>query len=120
MNYRTDTPYDFDTQNESRADQAERALAVATDRNGEDDPADVLADVSDLLANVIHFCARAGLDWDALVGQAERAASGDLEDGPEAVRDTDRFPAACSSDKPCEQVDTCPDCGEYLTPVDEA
>jgi hypothetical protein len=65
---------------------------VATDRNGETDVADVELDVSDLLGNLIHFCARAGVSWDAMVDKAERAVEGDREDGPEAVRDTDRFP----------------------------
>jgi phosphoribosyl-ATP pyrophosphohydrolase len=95
VKYRTGTTYRHDeTQNESRADLAEKALTVATDRNGEQHPSDVATDVSDLLAHLIHFCARAGLEWDELVGKAERAAEGDLEDGPEAARDTDRFPDA--------------------------
>jgi hypothetical protein len=93
--YRTNIVYDFDDQNESRADQAEWALAVATDRNGEDklDETGVFTDVSDLVGNLIHFCARAGLDWSDVCAHGEHAAEGDLSDGPEAKRDSDRFPA---------------------------
>lgn len=93
MKYRKDTPYRHDeTQNESRADLAEAMLAVGTDRNGENADEDVATDVSDALANLAHFCVRAGLDFGALVDKASNAATGDLEDGPEAARDTDRFP----------------------------
>lgn len=91
--YRTDVRYDFDAQNESRADRAEWALAVATDRSGESDASETHLDVSDLLGNLMHFCVRAGLDFDEMVASAKRAAEGDLEDGPETKRDTDRFPA---------------------------
>lgn len=79
--------------NEARADDAEFALKATTDRNGEDEPNGVFTDVSDLLAHVVHFCARAGIDFEAVVDHAAHAAQGDLEDGPEAARDTDRFPA---------------------------
>lgn len=92
--YRTDTNYQHDeTQNESRADKAEEILAEFSDKNAETDgTAGVFTDVSDVLAHFIHLCARAGLDFDEIVASAERAAQGDLEDGPEAARDDDRFP----------------------------
>jgi hypothetical protein len=90
--------YDSPTRNEHRADLAEAAISCATDAEAQDVERDDIhaaayQDVSDLLANLIHFCHRAGLDWETLLGSAERAAEGDLEDGPEAARDTDRFPA---------------------------
>lgn len=92
MKYRHDSVYDRSAQNESRADLAEAALRVATDRNGEAHVADVFLDVSDLVGNLIHFCARAGLDWTDACAHGEHGAIGDLEDGPTAARDTDRFP----------------------------
>ena len=94
MQYRTDIVYNFDAQNESRADLAEWSIAVGSDREGEEHPELVEQDTADAVANIIHFCARAGLDWDAVVRRAESAARGDLEDGPEAVRDAERFPEA--------------------------
>ena len=94
MHYRTDTTYDFADQNESRADRAEWALAVATDSNVEHDGGEgAELDVSDLLANVMHFCDRAGLDFESIVDRAERSYQGDSEDGPDTKRDTERFPA---------------------------
>lgn len=95
MIYRTDTPYHQDErQNESRADKVEEILAKFSDHNGdsEDGTAGVFTDISDVLAHFVHFCARAGLDFDEAVDAAQRAAQGDLEDGPEAARDEDRFP----------------------------
>jgi hypothetical protein len=90
--YRTNIAYDHGHQNESRADRSEWMLAVSSDRSGENEPSEVATDVSDALANLAHFCVRAGLDFDALVDHAKHAAIGDLEDGPEALRDTVRFP----------------------------
>jgi hypothetical protein len=90
-----DEKYNFNDQNESRADQAERVLAIGTDRNGEceADARGVFTDVSDLLANMRHFCDRAGIDYDAVSDHSRNAYEGDLaEDGPIAKRDTDRFP----------------------------
>lgn len=88
-----DYPYDFDRQNESRADLAETALIVATDRAAEDtNGEDVWTDVSDLLANIAHFCDRAGIDFHAAVDHAYHAYEGDSEDGPDTERDYDRFP----------------------------
>lgn len=94
MKYRTDTPYNHDaTQNESRADKAEEILAEFSDKDGESDDGigGVFTDISDVLAHFVHLCARAGLDFDEVVDKAGRAAEGDLEDGPEAARDKDRF-----------------------------
>jgi hypothetical protein len=96
MEYRTTATYTHDErQNESRADSAEAMLAVGSDKLGEKEeerPSGVFTDVSDALAHFVHFCARAGLDFDEVVDKAVRAAQGDLEDGPEAARDTERFP----------------------------
>jgi hypothetical protein len=50
-------------------------------------------DLSDLLANARHFCARAGIDPNEVWADARRAAEGDMDDGPEAVRDPTRFPS---------------------------
>lgn len=95
MKYRTAHSLPLD--NEGRADWAEQAIVNGSDAEAQDldlneYPQTVEQDVSDLLANVIHFCIRAGLDWDSVVERAERAAVGDLEDSPETVRDADRFP----------------------------
>ena len=92
MKYRTNTPYEFDKQNESRADRAEWALAVSTDRNGETDVGDTYLDISDLVGNLMAFCDRTGIAWDDVCAHGERGYEGDSEDGPRAVRDTDRFP----------------------------
>jgi hypothetical protein len=95
MEYRANAKYNFDDQNESRADQTERVLAIGTDRNGEcdADTRGVFTDVSDLLANLRHFCDRAGIDYGEVDGHAQHAYEGDLaESGPAVKRDTERFP----------------------------
>jgi hypothetical protein len=102
MNYRTENPhvgrhYDGATTNEARADWAESAIAHGCDAEAQrvDEPhvADcAYQDVKDLLSNLVHFCHRAGIEWEDVVDAAESAAEGDLEDGPEAKRDTERFP----------------------------
>jgi hypothetical protein len=73
MEYRANAKYNFDDQNESRADQTERVLAIGTDRNGEcdADTRGVFTDVSDLLANLRHFCDRAGIDYGEVDGHAQ-------------------------------------------------
>jgi hypothetical protein len=68
MRYRIGETYDPSRSNESRANQIEHALTVASDKNGEQTAADeirsgVYTDVSDLLASVRHFCDRAGIDY---------------------------------------------------------
>ena len=92
MKYRISHSLPLD--NEGRADWAEQAIVNGSDAEAQvvDEPGLVYQDVSDLLANIIHFCVRAGIDWDDVVGHAETAAQGDLEDGPETARDTERFP----------------------------
>jgi hypothetical protein len=97
MTYRTKPGFYIDAQNERHADLAEVAIAAATDQLGERGPDDVFTDVADTVAHVIHFCHRAGIDWDAVVEKAADWATGDLTDGPPAKRDTDRFPAAVVS-----------------------
>lgn len=92
MKYRRNKSYSITKQNESRADWAEHALAVGTDRAAERDGEDARTDVSDLLANVRHFCDRAGIDWPGIVDHADNAYIGDSEDGPYAKRDSRRFP----------------------------
>jgi hypothetical protein len=76
MEYRANAKYNFDDQNESRADQTERVLAIGTDRNGEcdADTRGVFTDVSDLLANLRHFCDRAGIDYGEVDGHATGGA----------------------------------------------
>lgn len=82
-----------DASNEVRADRAEAILSQYSDRNAETDGIHgVATDVSDVLADFLHFCERAGLDFDALTDKARSDARGDLEDGPEARRDAQRFP----------------------------
>jgi len=79
-------------QNEQRADRATAILARGTDNAAADDgTAGLFTDMSDLIADLIHLCARAGLDFEDVVAHAETAAAGDLEDGPEARRDTERW-----------------------------
>jgi hypothetical protein len=73
------------TENERRADWGEAAAMIgcpdyAIGGNG------IETDISDALANIAHFCARAGVDAQELFARGLRAASGDLEDGPEAKR----------------------------------
>lgn len=89
MRYRIHREHDHAMPNESRADRAEHALAVSTDCQ------DPFTDLSDALANLMHFADRAGLDFSAVVEHARRAYAGDMEDGPRAVRsaDAERFPA---------------------------
>jgi hypothetical protein len=100
VEYRTDREYDFNDQNESRADEGEHALSVATDRNAEMDPADAFTDVSDLVGNLMAFCDRAGIDWQQVREHGEHAYQGDGEDGPRAQRDPARFPAAPTTSAP--------------------
>jgi hypothetical protein len=93
MRYLTGEPYDHSRSNESRANQIEHALTVASDKNGETEPSGVYTDVSDLLASVRHFCDRAGIDYHDVNDHADHAYAGDIaEDGEAAKRDTDRFP----------------------------
>jgi hypothetical protein len=98
MRYRIGETYDPSRSNESRANQIEHALTVASDKNGEQTAADeirsgVYTDVSDLLASVRHFCDRAGIDYHDVDDHADRAYAGDIaEDGDAAKRDTERFP----------------------------
>jgi hypothetical protein len=76
--------------NETRADLGQAAVMVGcVDWHSDEDWE---AHVSDAVANVVHFCRRAGLDPETLLQSALRSADGDLEDGPEAPRDAVRFP----------------------------
>lgn len=89
--------YDFDTTNEARADWAERAIKNGCDAEADsldltEHPEVVYQDLKDLVSNLIHFCHRAGIEWDEVESAAVDAAIGDLEDGPEAKRDAERFP----------------------------
>jgi hypothetical protein len=90
--------------NEVRADRAEAILSGFSDRNGEDDPGSVYLDVADVVTDLAHFCARAGLDFDSIMSKVRSDQVGDLEDGPEAARDTVRWPT----------THTCRDCGEAI------
>lgn len=87
MTYRTRPGFYIGRPNERRADRAEAMLAVST--MGLDD---ATLDLLYALAHLMHFCRRAGIDWDAAVEQAAGYAVSDLEDGPPVKRDTDRFP----------------------------
>jgi hypothetical protein len=93
MTYRTKPGFYIDAQNERHADLAEMAVAQRRTRR-RSDAAGVFTDVADTLAHLIHFCRRAGIDWDAAVEKAAEYATGDLTDGPPVKRDTDRFPIA--------------------------
>lgn len=87
---------EIDINNERRADSVEHALKVATDHLGEreeEEPNGVYIDVSDLLANVRHFCDRAGLDYGMIDHHAHGAYLGDHETEPPAARDPERYPA---------------------------
>lgn len=86
----------YERSNEHRADDAEQALRT-TDCNYSNYPDDdvvqgAFTDVSDLIGNLAHFCARAGIDVRAVIEHGLNAAYGDLEDAPEAERDPIRFP----------------------------
>src|SRR4051812_25993596 len=106
MRYTTGARSDHDA-NESRADRGEHALAVSSDCQ------DAFTDLSDALANLMHFADRAGLDFSAVVNHARVAYAGDMEDGPRAARNAARFPATDAAaedvhppdvlgDPPCE------------------
>lgn len=101
FHYKRSARYTHDeTRNESRANVAEKILSAHSDRNAEDEDSPTqgaFLDVTDVLADFIHFCARAGLEWDEVVDKAARSHAGDLEDGPEAKRDTERFPEGVSA-----------------------
>jgi hypothetical protein len=95
--YRTSSRYGIDPgeHNERRADQIEHAIAVSTDKLGEDqhEPSGVYTDLSDMLASVRHFCDRAGIDYGDVDSHAQTAYEGDVnEDGGVVKRDTERFP----------------------------
>lgn len=83
--------------NERRADQAMRAVDVATDRNYRSDPADLSTDLSDLVAHVGHLCERHGIEFDSVLDRGHRSYEGDSEDGPPAARR--------------ELAPLCPECG---------
>jgi hypothetical protein len=71
--------------NEDRADAGEAMLREYSDNAVVTDGTDGLfTDMSDVVAHLVHLAARAGVDFDAVVAHAKRAAVGDLEDGPEA------------------------------------
>lgn len=79
-------PIDYDTgaaQNESRADYGSR-ISGCTGDWGENE---LRTDITDALANVVHFIHRVGLDPKWLFNRALESAEGDLEDGPEARYD---------------------------------
>lgn len=71
--------------NERFADLAEIAMWT-TDNHGP------FTDASEVLANIIHFCNRAGLDFEAVVSEARATARDDHASGPEARRDFQRYP----------------------------
>ncbi len=101
MQYRTE--FDRPIDNEGRANWAENALIHGCDAEAQsvdlnEYPQTVEQDVSDLLANLMHFCVRAGIEWSSVMDRAERAAEGDLEDGPEAARDTGTIPQPGGAD----------------------
>ena len=53
---------------------------------------DPFTDASEVLANVVHFCSRAGLDFDAVVAEAKTTARDDHASSPEARRDLHVYP----------------------------
>jgi predicted HAD superfamily Cof-like phosphohydrolase len=75
---------DDDKPNEWRADYGSRISACSPDWGSND----LHTDLSDALADVVHFIHRCGLDPEELFDHALRSAEGDLEDGPEAAVDT--------------------------------
>jgi hypothetical protein len=90
--YRTGVPYDHSRSNESRANLAEHALSLSTDENANDEPGGAFLDVSDMLANLRHFCDRAGIDFGEVDDHAHNGYLGDLGEDPVTIRDTERFP----------------------------
>lgn len=77
---------DASLRNERRADLAEIALWP------DQDPRDAGASVCNLLANLVHFCRRAGIDWDTCVCIAPEMADLDLDDAPDVARDLNAYP----------------------------
>lgn len=75
--------YDTENQNESRADYGARISCLTGDW-GENH---LSTDVTDALANVVHYLHRVGLDPEVTFGNALRSAQGDLEDEPKAKLD---------------------------------
>lgn len=82
--------YDDGRINETRADLGQAAVMVGcADWHCDED---WHSHVSDALANIVHFCRRAGLDPALLTRSGLDSAEGDLDDGSEAERDAARFP----------------------------
>ena len=75
--------YNREAQNESRADYGARIKYCTPDWGSNE----LATDITDALADVVHFIHRCGLNPNALFDDALRSAQGDLEDGPEAVLD---------------------------------
>ncbi len=78
-----DIEIDHDRPNEWRADFGSRISACTPDW-GENE---LRTDITDALADVVHFIHRCGLDPEAIFDSALESADGDLEDGPEAEVD---------------------------------
>lgn len=72
-----------DTPNEWRADYGARIQYCSPDWGSNE----LETDITDALADVVHFIHRVGLDPSIVFDDALRSAQGDLEDGPEAVED---------------------------------
>lgn len=121
--------------NEDRADLGEEAVYAAAKQTNVHEQEDAATAITDVLAYIAHFCERVGLDPAETFRSGLDSYEGDFEDGPRAAKLYEwadvslaeivdgtavRVAPACSSDEPCEQVETCPDCAEGLTPADEA
>jgi hypothetical protein len=77
--------------NETRADWGQAGVMLAcpdfsTGGNG------LATDVTDALANIAHFCDRAGLNFEALAAGAVESRNGDYDDGEPAARDDHSIP----------------------------
>lgn len=78
-----DIKWDLDRPNECRADYGSRISACTPDW-GENE---LETDITDALADVVHFIRRCGLEPRRIFEGALYSAQGDLEDGPEAKVD---------------------------------
>lgn len=86
MSYRNQPIAARDAGAERNADLAEQLLLLGSDS---EDPA---TDVSDVIANLLHFCDRAGIDHDYVINRAEAAYFEETVDDACAKRDERRFP----------------------------
>ena len=75
--------------NERRADVGATAVMAAADTTNVAGLEPTETAISDVLADIAHFCDRCGLEPRAMFERGLRSYVGDFEDGPGAVRSLD-------------------------------